>query len=191
MKIISQGAEAIIYLTKNNTIKKHRVIKGYRVKEIDSELIKSRTKREIKVLNKIPINSPKIISSGDDFIEMEYVEGIVFKNAFNLDNCKVIGEMIADMHDSGIIHGDLTTSNIIEGKDGKIYFIDFGLSFFSEKIEDKAVDLHLLFHALESKHYKNAKEAFELVLEGYKKSPNSKDVVTRFKIVEKRGKNKH
>ena len=38
-------------------------------------------------------------------------------------------------------------------KNGKVYFIDFGLGFFSNKTEDKAVDLHLLKQALESKHY--------------------------------------
>ena len=38
--------------------------------------------------------------------------------------------------------------------DKKIYLIDFGLSLYSNKPEDKAVDLHLLKQALESKHYR-------------------------------------
>src|SRR4030042_1167648 len=49
---------------------------------------------------------------------------------------------------SHIINGDLTTSNMILNPDNKLYFIDFGLSFHSNKIEDKAVDLHLLKQAL-------------------------------------------
>ncbi len=68
---------------------------------------------------------------------------------------KEIGNLIGKMHNQNIIHGDLTTSNmIVNSNEKKIYFIDFGLSFFSEKIEDKAVDLHLLKRALESKHLK-------------------------------------
>jgi tRNA A-37 threonylcarbamoyl transferase component Bud32 len=31
--------------------------------------------------------------------------------------------------------------------------IDFGLSFVSDKVEDKAVDLHLFSEAVESKHF--------------------------------------
>ena len=70
----------------------------------------------------------------------------------------------------------------------KVYFIDFGLSFFSEKAEDKAVDLHVLKEALESKHYETGGKAFKLVLDSYsKEAKNSKDILERLDIVEKRG----
>ncbi|HLC62675.1 MAG TPA: O-sialoglycoprotein endopeptidase, partial [Candidatus Nanoarchaeia archaeon] len=79
-----------------------------------------------------------------------------------------------------------TTSNMIYSKE--IYFIDFGLSFFSEKAEDKAVDLHLLKEALESKHYKIWEECFKSVLEAYKKEANkSGETLKRLEAVEKRG----
>jgi len=68
--------------------------------------------------------------------------------------CKQIGISIAKLHDNDIIHGDLTTSNMILDSKENLWFIDFGLGFFSYKIEDKAVDLHLIHHALEAKHYK-------------------------------------
>ena len=75
--------------------------------------------------------------------------------------------------------------------DKEIYFIDFGLSFFSNKIEDKAVDLHLLRQALESKHYKIWEKAFESVLFGYKsKAQDAKEILARFEKVEERGRNK-
>ena len=73
---------------------------------------------------------------------------------------------------------------------GKIYFIDFGLSFISPKIEDKAVDLHLLKQAIESKHYKIQEEAFKYVLDGYKKYSKADEVIKRLQVVESRGKNK-
>ena len=69
----------------------------------------------------------------------------------------------------------------------EIYFIDFGLSFFSQKIEDKAVDLHLLKQALESKHYKIWEKCFKEVLEGYKAAKDYNEVMARFEKVEKRG----
>ncbi|MBW3023134.1 Kae1-associated serine/threonine protein kinase, partial [Candidatus Woesearchaeota archaeon] len=73
----------------------------------------------------------------------------------------------------------------------EIHFIDFGLGFFSEKAEDKAVDLHLIRQALESKHHKIWKQCFGHVLEGYKEYDKHKEVFDRLKIVESRGRNKH
>jgi TP53 regulating kinase and related kinases len=125
-------------------------------------------------------------------IEMSYIKGQKVRDMLdnNLHICSEIGEKIALMHNSGIIHGDLTTSNMIYN-DAKVYFIDFGLSFFSEKTEDKAVDLHLLKQALESKHYKVFEKAFDSVMKGYKsKSNNFIDIKKRFDQVELRGRNK-
>ncbi len=75
----------------------------------------------------------------------------------------------------------------------KIFFIDFGLGFHSKKIEDKAVDLHLLKQALEARHFKNWKELFNSVIEGYKnlEPEKTKKVLERLKAVEKRGRYKH
>ena len=98
------------------------------------------------------------------------------------------------MHNNGIIHGDLTTSNIILGKNSegvfsrKVFFIDFGLSFFSEKAEDKAVDLHLLKEGLESRHYKVWEECFKCAIDAYRKeAKNSSETLKRLEAVEKRG----
>jgi len=105
-----------------------------------------------------------------------------------------VGGKIAKMHDKDIIHGDLTTSNMIIRNPSlstrKVYFVDFGLGFDSKKIEDKAVDLYLLKQALESKHYKHFEESFKEVIEGYKLSKNWKEVLNRLKKVEKRGRYK-
>jgi len=193
MKIIKQAAEAIIYKN-NDRVIKERISKGYRIKYIDDKLRKFRTRREAKLLEKID-NAPKVFSVNDKkmTIEMEFINGKLLKDI--LDKAKdrnnllnEIGQSIARMHDKNIIHGDLTTSNMIL-KD-KVYFIDFGLGFTSHKIEDKAVDLHLLKQALESKHYSHFEESFKSVLEGYRISKNSKDVVERLKSVEKRGRYK-
>jgi Kae1-associated kinase Bud32 len=73
----------------------------------------------------------------------------------------------------------------------EIHFIDFGLSFFSDKPEDKAVDLHLLDRALESRHFDLYPECWKAVLEGYAKEYNeSNSVIKRLEKVESRGRNK-
>ncbi|MBU2562591.1 MAG: Kae1-associated serine/threonine protein kinase [Nanoarchaeota archaeon] len=199
-KIIQQGAEAVIFLEKNNIIKK-RIKKSYRIPELDQKIRKLRTRSETKLLNKAGeiIFSPKVIKSDEKEkkIIMEFIDGK--KLSDNLDNfpkqkqieiCKKIGKSIAKIHEKEIIHGDLTTSNMIL-KEGKVYFIDFGLGFISKKFEDKAVDLHLLKQALEAKHFKNWKELFKAVENAYKKSKNAKIVLERLKAVEKRGRYKH
>jgi len=76
-------------------------------------------------------------------------------------------------------------------KNNKIYFIDFGLGFVSHKIEDKAVDLHLLKQALEARHFKNLKELIKEVFKGYKKFKDSENVFRQLEKVEKRGRYKH
>jgi len=162
-KIIDKGAEATISLDKD-IITKARQEKTYRLKEIDDKLRKFRTRREAKVLNKLAeINfpSPKVMDMCDKAmkIRMELVQGnklrdVLYKDPLNLG--KEIGNKIGILHTNDIIHGDLTTSNMI--LDSEIKFIDFGLSFFSTKEEDKAVDLHLLRKGLESKHHQKWEE---------------------------------
>jgi TP53 regulating kinase and related kinases len=197
MEKIGAGAEALIYLEKNTVLKK-RIKKSYRIREIDEKLRKSRTRRETKILetlNSINFPTPKLILSNDKemIIKMNFLNGKKIRDVLNNENCEAIcteiGKNIAILHENDIIHGDLTTSNMILMK--KIYFIDFGLSFFSDKTEDKAVDLHLLRQAIESKHHEIFKKAFNAVLEGYKiKNKNYNETVKRLEKVELRGKNK-
>lgn len=193
MKILKQGAESIIKL-ENNKIIKHRIKKSYRIKEIDEKIRKLRTRSEAKLLQKSPVNTPKVLNMDENnsIIEMEYIEGDLLKNIFDklkqkerLSLCKQLGEEISRLHKADIIHGDLTTSNLIL-KNNKIYFIDFGLGFHSNRAEDKAVDLHLLRQALESKHYKNYKKEYSTILKYY----SNKEVLKRLEKVESRGRYK-
>lgn len=189
---ISSGAEANIYLEKN--IIKDRIKKNYRIESLDKKLRKSRTKREVKVLNKlreINFNSPKVINSTEFTIEMENINGNKVKDILEKDPLtisKKIGEQLTILHDNNIVHGDLTTSNMIKKADD-IYFIDFGLSQFSIKVEDKAVDLHLFRQALESKHDKIWEECYKEFLKNY--NPKSKkEIINRLEKIEARGRNK-
>jgi len=190
MKILGKGAEATIYFGKNKAIKE-RLKKNYRIKELDKHLRKTRTRREAKILEKITIKAPRLISTDRERkIEMEFIKGDKIRDLLDKKPSLAIeiGEKVAAIHDSDIIHGDLTTSNMILKEE--IYFIDFGLSTFSKKIEDKAVDIHLFKQALESKHYKVFEEAYKHFLKGYSKSKNYKETIDRLKVVEERGRYK-
>ena len=228
-KILQQGAEAKIILDESRDIViKDRIKKSYRIQELDEKIRKQRTKAEKKLLEK----ASKIINAPNPFplkefnkIEMPFIHGEKLSeslDSFPLEKqkeiCRDVGEEIAKLHKEDIIHGDLTTSNMIlvndnisASQDGlndnkvnlelkrgdinfpnfKIFFIDFGLGYISKKIEDKAVDLHLLKQALEAKHFKNWKILFDEILKGYNNYEESDKVLERLKAVEKRGRYKH
>ena len=104
-----------------------------------------------------------------------------------------VGEGVGKLHKEGIIHGDLTTSNMIYSEK-KVYFIDFGLAYLNGKYEDKAVDLHLFRQALEAKHFIYWKELFEEMKRGYIKEIGKiegEKIFERLKAVERRGRYKH
>ena len=181
-KIIYQGAEAKICVSKFmgfEVIKKSRLNKGYRIKQIDDNLISTRTKEEAKLMSEsrrsgvsVPIIYDVDLKNG--VITMEYLKGKRIKDILNnLDEkqreniCKKIGVSIARFHNNDIIHGDITTSNMIL-LDDKIYFFDFGLGEINSELEAKGVDLHVLMEAIESTHSKCSK-CFNYVLDGYKK----------------------
>lgn len=197
MKIIQRGAEAILYL-ENGKLVKERIKKNYRISQIDIEKRKYPTRKEAKLLQEASkiINVPKVFEMDDKNMKvvMEYIQGDRLKDIFDdLKNrkeiCIKIGNAIAKLHDANIIHGDLTTSNMIL-KNNEVYFIDFGLGYTSIKSEDKAVDIHLMHQAIDSKHYKNSDESFKYILQGYSISKHSEEVLERLKKVESRGRYK-
>jgi len=101
-----------------------------------------------------------------------------------------VGRLIGKLHSAGIIHGDLTTSNMIM-KDGKLYFIDFGLGFFSRKLEDQGTDLKLLKEALKSTHFKIMDVCWKNILKGYRTEyPKAEMVLKRVEDIEKRARYK-
>jgi TP53 regulating kinase-like protein len=201
-KIIYQGAEAKIYISKYmgmKVVKKRRISKKYRIKNIDEKLILSRTKEEAKLMIDarnsgvcVPIIYDVDLING--IITMEYLKGKRIKDILNKLNekerntiCEKIGESIARFHNNDIIHGDITTSNMILINE-KIHFIDFGLGEKNSEIEAKGVDLHVLMEAIESTHSKYS-NCFEYVLKGYKRKLNSDAnlVIKKIEDIVKRG----
>ncbi|MFA6462200.1 MAG: KEOPS complex kinase/ATPase Bud32 [Candidatus Woesearchaeota archaeon] len=199
MHKIGQGAEAVIYRDADRVIKE-RLSKGYRIPQIDRALRGFRTRREAKVMQRLEemnFPAPRLLGMSDkdmtltmDFISGSKLRDVIEEGDVYQQLAREMGEKIGQLHLKDIIHGDLTTSNILV-RQGELVFIDFGLSFFSEKVEDKAVDLFLLNRALESKHYHIYPDVFEKALEGYYESyPEAKAVLERYNAVMKRGRNK-
>lgn len=196
MKQIAQGAEAII-LENKNTITKNRIPKSYRIPILDIKLRKSRTRKEARLLEKaiqfIPV--PKVLHQSEFELKLENIKGKKLAQYLEKLPSQIyqqIGKNLAILHNHDIIHGDLTTSNMIYSpKENKTFFIDFGLGFESPKAEDKAVDLHVLKEALQAKHCKIAESAWHSIFQAYKNnSKNPAQIVSRLEAVEKRGRYK-
>lgn len=192
-KIIARGAEAIIELNQGRVIKK-RIAKGYRYLQLDEKIRKLRTRAESRLLEKAAthINVPRVIQANEQTKELvlEFIKGKKLADCLedHTSKAKQIGQTLAKLHKANLIHGDLTTSNMIL-QDSKIYLIDFGLGFQSSRVEDKAVDLHVLKEALEARHPKVWEKVWESIKTNYK-FQDSKRVLKQLEKVESRGRYK-
>lgn len=197
---------------------KFRPKKPYRHPKIDALITRSRTVGEAKFmlkLNKLGVPAPHLIS-------LDINNGVIWMNAIGYDLgdgsvsslknylwhleknggdclgeevrsfCKTTGSVIGKLHNNDMIHGDLTTSNIIlQAKQS--YLIDFGLSSYSNLPEDKAVDLYVLERAVLSTHSDYADKYNAWLLEGYKdeisqaRKSNLKDTMKKLEDVRLRG----
>ncbi|MEM3436949.1 MAG: KEOPS complex kinase/ATPase Bud32 [Nitrososphaerales archaeon] len=207
-RLIRKGAEADIYLGRwfgREAILKIRKPKPYRQPELDAEIRRKRTLHEANFLmnaRRAGVSTPLVyfIDQCKAEIVMQYIKGIRLKEIIsdkkigNIDFLySEVGRCIAKLHKSNIIHGDLTTSNFLVIKN-RLILIDFGLAFFSQRLEDMAVDLHLMKEVLESAHIEVADEAFNKILGGYTEifgTRRIKEIVRKIKEVEKRGRYAH
>jgi len=203
--LIKKGAEASLYLETwhgRKAIIKRRLVKKYRVPELDREIRIQRTKHEPSIIHRakeagVPTPIIYMVDIASATIIMEFVEGKRLKEI--LDHlsseerkklCRYVGILVGRLHKSGIIHGDLTTSNMILTPKGKVVFIDFGLSDQSFELENRGVDLHLMKRALLSTHFRHAEECFESILDGYMEvmgEDEAKEVLSKVEEIEKRG----
>ncbi|MCG3219423.1 MAG: Kae1-associated serine/threonine protein kinase, partial [Candidatus Heimdallarchaeota archaeon] len=97
-----------------------------------------------------------------------------------------LGVTMGSLHQLGIIHGDLTSSNcIINTDDLSPWLIDFGLGKFSVSIEDQAVDLLVFKKTLKSTHVMIAEEAWNIFIGEYS-HPKKEEILTRINTIEQR-----
>ena len=178
-KIIKRGAEADVYLIpwhKTMAISKLRNPKKYRNTTLDNLIRVRRTIHEATMLNDVKttgIKTPFIYFLDPKRAEiiMEYIEGENVKEILSPEIGFEMGKYVSILHNKNIIHGDLTTSNFIKRKD-ELYIIDFGLSSYSQRIEDMAMDIRIIKEILSSAHIQIFYQTYERFLKGYELTTN-------------------
>jgi len=200
-----KGAEAVISFSKllgKKIVIKNRAPKTYRAKELDTNLRKTRTRSEARLLHKAKLAGvacPTVLCVDEFSLYISYINGK--RPKMNEALAREAGGILANLHTADIIHGDFTVANLLlaSGKwqvansyrlkaksqkltanDGSLFVIDFGLGFFSNDIEDKAVDVLTMLKLLQHDKLKNA------FLDGYGKYEKFNAVLSRIKIVESR-----
>lgn len=227
--LITQGAEALLFkstylLPSIPSALKYRPPKPYRHPTLDARLTRQRILAEARVLAKcracgVPVPAVYALDEGAGWIMIEWIEGEVIRVRLNewlgkrsdvvegepRDDTALrrmmarIGVAVGKMHEIGLVHGDLTTSNLmlrlVDGKasagngetngraadevlDGEVVLIDFGLAFQNSQDEDKAVDLYVLERAFGSTHPR-AEGLFTELLAAYGKSYKGANVVLK------------
>lgn len=173
---------------------------------------------------------PRVLGADWEFgwLALEWIEGRTVKQVIRERKVGVeqdeeglvgllrrIGEVVGGLHAKGVVHGDLTTSNMMlrpatarttssppgngeeEGGEGgssleaDIVLIDFGLASQSAtQEEDRAVDIYVLERAFGSTHPKE-EELFGEVLKAYGSAyKGAKSTLKRLEDVRMRGRKK-
>eukprot|EP00116_Pleurobrachia_bachei_P006993 sb/3467255/ len=186
-KLIKQGAEGKIYETTfmgRPCLAKVRFKKAYRHPILDEKLTQRRLTQECRAIQKsrsLGVRTPTVyfVDQITSTIYLEYLQDSTVLKDFIDQNpasvvtaCEAVGRELGKLHSGDLIHGDLTTSNILIRDDGTPVIIDFGLSTTSSLVEDKGVDLYVLEKAFLSTHPK-CEGLLEAIWVGYKKSYSS------------------
>jgi TP53 regulating kinase-like protein len=187
-----RGAEAVVELFPDCVVKT-RVPKSYRIRELDERLRSERTRAEAKIMSearRLGIPTPVVYDVGQFSLAMELIDGRPMKEVISPALSKAVGLLVGRLHKGGLIHGDLTTSNMIL-KGDRIYLIDFGLSFWDETLEARGVDVHVFYQTLVSSH-EDHEALMEAFAGGYRESfpEAAEDVLRRVKEIEYRGRYK-
>lgn len=197
--MIFVGAEAEVrrsdYLG-TATVTKARRAKAYRLPELDARIRRERTRLEALVLAEARgagVEVPRLLDAdlANGVLELQFVRGLTLRDLIEREpaaapaRAKAFGRLVGRLHAAGLVHGDLTTSNVLE-QDGQLVLIDFGLAQRSMEVEDRGVDLHLVERTFESSHPGSPalKDAFD---QGYAEAqPSAKAVFDRVRDIKAR-----
>ncbi|KAL0118321.1 hypothetical protein PUN28_009158 [Cardiocondyla obscurior] len=224
-KLIAQGAEARLYkglYLGKVCLMKERFIKNYRHPELDIRLTKDRIRAEARAIVRAKsagVATPALylVDLERRSIYMEYVENATVLKDFidknisgktDVDHLldfigRGLGTVIAKLHSRQIIHGDLTTSNILlknntneppcydqSEAETQFVMIDFGLARVDSTQEDKAVDLYVLERSLLSAHSEVLtlfSRIFHYYQQHYQNKKQCEQIVAKYKQVQARG----
>ncbi len=201
--LIGRGAEAELLLVDwmgRKAVAKRRVPKAYRLPELDYALRQARTRLEARLLREgrltgVPTPLVYDVDLAEDscVLTMEFIEGEQAKRQLNRlpmaqarKLSRRIGEAVGKLHTGGIVHGDLTTSNMLL-RAGTLYFIDFGLGAQTSELEAQGVDLRVLKEAFGSTHA-HLGRCFDEMVDGYISAyRNGAEACERMKEIAARG----
>jgi len=203
--VMKKGAEASLYLTEwhgQRVVVKCRVPKEYRPSALDQQIRTYRTVHEPQLMHEakaagVPTPLIWMVNVPEASIVMEFIEGPQIKQILNHvakerrhEICVDVGELIGKLHSHGLVHGDLTTSNMILNPHGRIFFVDFGLGEKNSELEAQGVDLHLMKRALQSTHFLFWEDCFKWILSGYRcvvGGEATEKVYEKIREIERRG----
>lgn len=180
--LLFRGAEADVrrcdYLGLAS-VSKQRAPKSYRHADLDDRIRRGRTKLEALILAEaagagVPVPRVLDVDSATCTLLLEHVDGPSLRAMLEsrppdaLERCRAFGRLIGRLHGAGLVHGDLTTSNVLVAPRGLV-LVDFGLAQRSQELEDRGVDLHLVERTFESSH-PDRPDLHQAVVEGYRAS---------------------
>lgn len=199
MQLLKKGAEADIYYIADwcgrPAVAKVRNPKSYRHRALDSSIRRQRTVHEagfMSAAKSAGVRAPFVyfVDPENAEIIMEHVEGLPARETLTRKLCYEMGSCAAMLHAFGIVHGDLTTSNFVVAADnGRLVLLDFGLSYYSERTEDMAVDVRLIKEVFTSAHI-SVKGTFSNFIRGYESvagKKNTTKILENVKEIEHRG----
>jgi len=186
---LHRGAEADLSLATIGpwrVVIKRRVKKEYRNPSLDEQIRHDRTSSEASIIHEARTAGARVPSIVGMDIEnnaiiMTHVDGTVARE--RLDEMGIsearkffrsLGEQIGLLHTGGIVHGDLTTSNVIVSPSGAPFIVDFGMARRSVETEDRGVDLHLLQRSIVASHSKDPSSMMNAMIRGYELSAGNK-----------------
>ena len=187
-----QGLEAVFKIRKPLT---------YRLRVLDEAIRRQRTVHEAEMIHLAKdagVVSPFLynVDIQSSTLVMQFVKGVRVKDQLaSLSDSQLdetffeFGRDVARLHRFGIMHGDLTTANVVRS-DGQLVFIDFGLSVRTARLEDQAVDLRLIKETLVGAHPEASARALDALNKGYASiigPARSRAVLKQLQNIERRG----
>jgi Kae1-associated kinase Bud32 len=207
-EVIAQGAEAVLEVGSwmgRPAVLKLRRPKGYRHPELETSLRTQRIRAEARALREARtagVRTPAVIDLDlkEGRLVLELIEGPTVRSVFDglPDEARHrvahgLGVAMGLLHSAGIVHGDPTTSNFIleslpDGGPVGLAVLDISLGGRAEGIEERGVDLRLLYEAFQSTHHMH-QELFDVILEGYREAfpEGALEAIARMDAIAARG----
>jgi len=197
------GAEATVTV-EGDRVTKRREPRSYRHPRLDERLRRERTREEARLTSEarthgVPTPVLLDVDVHETTLVFEYVGETDLRGALTPARVRDVARHLATIHEAGFVHGDPTTRNVrVSGPEasdrddagtatagGRTYFIDFGLGYYTDDVEDYAMDLHVFAQSLAGTT-DDADELMDAAEAAYRETGDSR-VVDHLREIEGRG----